>query len=333
MHIPHIGHEVVVDFIEGDPDRPIITGRVYHGANMPANALPGEKTKSVIRDHGGNHIIMEGEAGKEQIHMLSPYGDTRLSLGAPNLGQGCCIRSDFDLTLNFDRDRFERIGRDLDIQILRNEMRQIQGNLQEQIDGNAAYMIFGDQNSVVRGTVETKYEGLNINIRGGLKQDTFIGGQHQLFIGLHRADYGAGKWEYVAPYKSDTVRGWKKDKVIGTLVTEVIGKIIEKGKATKDSNLDDTVTIDSAVETKIIGGGGPADTSTMVLKGDRVQINCGTSKITIKENGDIEIESQKKLKINAQDDVEVSGKRVIIVANDKTDLKYAPITHKYIKIG
>ena len=36
MFIPHVGHEVIVNFVEGDPDRPIITGRVYHGTNMPA---------------------------------------------------------------------------------------------------------------------------------------------------------------------------------------------------------------------------------------------------------------------------------------------------------
>ncbi len=51
MWIPRIGHEVVVDFIEGDPDRPLIVGRVYHGANVPPYALPGEKTKSTIKSN------------------------------------------------------------------------------------------------------------------------------------------------------------------------------------------------------------------------------------------------------------------------------------------
>src|SRR6185503_10705429 len=44
--IPRIGQEVVVDFIEGDPDRPIVTGRVYNADNMPPYALPANKTQS-----------------------------------------------------------------------------------------------------------------------------------------------------------------------------------------------------------------------------------------------------------------------------------------------
>ena len=47
--IPRIGHEVIVDFIEGNPDRPIILGQVYHGTNRPPYPLPDEKTKSRTR--------------------------------------------------------------------------------------------------------------------------------------------------------------------------------------------------------------------------------------------------------------------------------------------
>ncbi|HEV2762661.1 MAG TPA: type VI secretion system tip protein VgrG, partial [Pyrinomonadaceae bacterium] len=73
MFIPRIGQEVIVDFIEGDPDRPIITGRVYNGGSMPPYALPGEKTKSTIKSYsskgggGFNEIRFEDLKGKEQI--------------------------------------------------------------------------------------------------------------------------------------------------------------------------------------------------------------------------------------------------------------------------
>ena len=49
MHIPRIGQEVIVDFLDGDPDRPIITGRVYNADNMPPYALPDNKTQSGIK--------------------------------------------------------------------------------------------------------------------------------------------------------------------------------------------------------------------------------------------------------------------------------------------
>ncbi len=49
MHIPRIGQEVIVNFLEGDPDQPIITGRVYNGTNMPVYDLPANKTQSGIK--------------------------------------------------------------------------------------------------------------------------------------------------------------------------------------------------------------------------------------------------------------------------------------------
>ncbi|RZB33570.1 MAG: type VI secretion system secreted protein VgrG [Desulfobacteraceae bacterium Eth-SRB2] len=73
MYIPRIGHEVIVNFIEGDPDRPIITGRVYHGTNTPPYSLPDQKTRSTIKsmsvpDTGGvNEIRFEDKAGEEQL--------------------------------------------------------------------------------------------------------------------------------------------------------------------------------------------------------------------------------------------------------------------------
>jgi type VI secretion system secreted protein VgrG len=81
MTIPHVGQEVIVSFEEGDIDRPIVTGCVFNADNMPPLSLPGHKTKTIQRDHGGNQIIMEGAAGKECIVMTSPNGGCSFSLG------------------------------------------------------------------------------------------------------------------------------------------------------------------------------------------------------------------------------------------------------------
>jgi type VI secretion system secreted protein VgrG len=80
MHIPRIGQEVIVDFIEGDPDRPLVTGRVYHGTNKPPYPLPDEKTKSTIISNtslGGkthNELLMEDKQGKTQVVLSNAYG-------------------------------------------------------------------------------------------------------------------------------------------------------------------------------------------------------------------------------------------------------------------
>lgn len=75
LSIPRVGHEVVVDFIEGDPDRPIITGSVYHGQNRPPYPLPDEKTKSTLKSDssrgggGFNEIRFEDKKGSEEIYV------------------------------------------------------------------------------------------------------------------------------------------------------------------------------------------------------------------------------------------------------------------------
>lgn len=78
ISIPRVGEEVIVSFIEGDPDRPIITGRVYHQESMPPFGLPGEKTRSGIKTktykgQGYNELTMDDTAGKEQIRIHGQY--------------------------------------------------------------------------------------------------------------------------------------------------------------------------------------------------------------------------------------------------------------------
>ncbi len=70
--IPHAGQEVVVDFLEGDPDRPLIVGRVHNAEKIAPLELPADKHKTITRDHGGNKIVMDGEAGAQHLTLISP---------------------------------------------------------------------------------------------------------------------------------------------------------------------------------------------------------------------------------------------------------------------
>jgi len=75
IHIPRVGQEVLVDFVEGDPDHPIVVGSVYNADQMPPYALPANKTQSGIKSrsslHGGpancNEIRFEDKKGSEQV--------------------------------------------------------------------------------------------------------------------------------------------------------------------------------------------------------------------------------------------------------------------------
>jgi len=77
IHIPRIGHEVIVDFLEGDPDQPIVVGRVYNGTNVPPYKLPDNKTQSGVKSRSSlqgtpdnfNEIRFEDLKGKEEINI------------------------------------------------------------------------------------------------------------------------------------------------------------------------------------------------------------------------------------------------------------------------
>jgi type VI secretion system secreted protein VgrG len=73
--IPRVGWEVLVDFEDGDPDRPYVIGRLYNGQNTPPYTLPDCKTmsslqsKSTPKGGGHNEIRMEDKAGGEHVHV------------------------------------------------------------------------------------------------------------------------------------------------------------------------------------------------------------------------------------------------------------------------
>ena len=73
MYIPRVGQEVVVDFLNGNPDRPLIVGCVYNATNMPFNALPTNKTMTDLKTNsstggsGFNQLRFEDKAGSEEV--------------------------------------------------------------------------------------------------------------------------------------------------------------------------------------------------------------------------------------------------------------------------
>lgn len=74
LAIPRVNQEVIVDFLNGDPDQPIIMGRTYHQDNRSPGGLPGTKTQMTIRSktykgEGFNELRFEDATGKEQIYM------------------------------------------------------------------------------------------------------------------------------------------------------------------------------------------------------------------------------------------------------------------------
>ena len=74
LTIPRVGHEVIVSFLEGDPDQPIVTGRTFHASNRPPYELPRHKSRTVLRTEthqgtGFNELRFEDQAGQEEIYI------------------------------------------------------------------------------------------------------------------------------------------------------------------------------------------------------------------------------------------------------------------------
>lgn len=121
MHIPRVGQEVIVDFLEGDPDRPIITGRVYNAESMPPYALPGNKTQSGIKSRsstGGsastyNELRFEDKSGSEQV-VLHAQKDLLVEVGHNG-------------TLTVTQDQSTTISGNLATTVKKDETRTLQG--------------------------------------------------------------------------------------------------------------------------------------------------------------------------------------------------------------
>lgn len=127
LFTPRVGMEVVVTFLDGDPDQPLVTGAVYNGRNPPAYALPDDKTRTSIRTQstpasdGYNEISFEDLAGAEQL----------------------LVRAQRDLDCI--------VGRDRSTDVTRNERISVGGSRVLSVGGSQRSSITGEQTTVVRG--------------------------------------------------------------------------------------------------------------------------------------------------------------------------------------
>ncbi len=131
VFIPRVGMEVIVEFLEGDPDRPIVVGCVYNETNMPPYPLPDDKEISGIKSQtmngsGYNEFIFDDTAGAELIRM---HGQK-------------------DLEVTIENDETHVIGRD--------SVHKITGNRTDTIGADESTTVEGNRTVTVSGTETTK---------------------------------------------------------------------------------------------------------------------------------------------------------------------------------
>jgi type VI secretion system secreted protein VgrG len=167
MFIPRIGMEVLVDFLEGNPDQPIITGCVYNAEAMPPYKLPDEKTKMTIKSdstlggQGFNEFRFEDKKGSEQIFI---HGEKDLDLRIKNDRREWTGKDQHSIVIN---DRREKIDQDTHLKVGRHQIEEIGGDKHLHVKGEEAIKIDGGLSIEVAGTTTTKLTGGHSSETGG----------------------------------------------------------------------------------------------------------------------------------------------------------------------
>lgn len=152
MFIPRIGQEVIVDFLEGDPDRPIITGRVYNAGQMPPYTLPDEKTKSTVKSYssmgggGFNEIRFEDKKGSEQIF----------------------IHAEKNQDVRIKNDLFETVGGHTHLIVSQDQIEQVKGDKHQHVTGDLNEKIDATKSLNVAQDVQEKV-GNNFALDAGME--------------------------------------------------------------------------------------------------------------------------------------------------------------------
>lgn len=168
IFIPRVGMEAVVEFCDGDPDQPLITGCVYNGSNPPPYPLPDEKTKSTIKSQsspsasGYNEFTMEDSAGAEQIivHAQRDMNETILRNHSTSVGA--------NQSISVGANQSTSVGKDQTVSVKENRTVTVEGNQVTEVTGTRDITVDAHDNEVYgdsRGTYITGEDRLSVSER------------------------------------------------------------------------------------------------------------------------------------------------------------------------
>ncbi len=251
--LPRIGQEVIVSFIEGDPDRPIIIGSVYNGTHTPPYTLPDEKTKSTIKSEssigggGFNEIRFEDKKGEEEvfIHAQKDHnivvGNNRSATVGANDSVG--------------------VGGDRSLNVSGNETIEVTGSCTRTIHGGETLRVEQGRNVAVT-------DGEAQNIQGG--RGVEIDGDDRLTVSaLRQCEIGGDDNTRVTGCKNTVVETDFNEQAIGNRFI----------RTDTNLNLKTLGVMDASADQVIITG-----TSS-------IQISCGAGTITMAPSGTITLDA------------------------------------------
>ncbi|WP_426104351.1 type VI secretion system Vgr family protein [Massilia sp. TSP1-1-2] len=180
MAVPRIGMEVIVSFLEGDPDRPLVTGCVYNSDAMPPYALPAEQTKATFKTNtskgggGFNELRFEDKKGAEEIFIQAERDCNRIVKNNDTLKVGFEVAKKGDQTIDIKNDQAETIGNDQTLKVGNDRNVTVTHDETVKVDNNQTITIKVDQKLDV---------GANQTVSIGADQETAITGKQKVDIG------------------------------------------------------------------------------------------------------------------------------------------------------
>lgn len=175
MFLPRVGMEVVVSFLDGDPDRPVVTGCLYNGTHDPPHTLPNNKTVTTIKTQstgqtgGYNELSFEDAGGNEEVYLraqrnlreqvLHDHATTVTNDQSNTVGGDQLEEVTGDQTLKVTGNRTLTIDGDFDETIAGDETREVSGNVDETIGGNETRTITGNVDETIAGNYTQKVTG------------------------------------------------------------------------------------------------------------------------------------------------------------------------------
>ncbi len=321
IHIPRIGQEVIVEFLEGDPDRPIITGRVYNADQMPPYGLPGSATQSGLKSRstmGGsgdnfNEIRFEDKKGSEELYVHAEKNHTNITENDRSEDVG------HDRSLHVANNKSEKVDSNKTIEVGVNHTETIGANKTLKVGANHDETI-GSNMSITIASMLTETVGINYAETVGAAMELTIGAAFTETVGAVKAQtIGANKTVNIGGSHSVSVGGNQSVSVgsdesrsIGGSRSESVGadaSLAVSGARSVTVGKDSGTTVSGASSLAVSKEHTVKAKKVTVVADDEIALKSGSAKVVIKKNGDVVVEGGK-ITVKGSGDVKINGSKV-----------------------
>lgn len=342
-NLPRVGQEVIVDFLGGDPDRPIVVGRVFTALQATPYKLPENKTQSgwrsssTNRTGGYNEIMFEDAGGRELVRFQAERDLHALVKRDESTSIGHDRRETVgnDAALAVGRDRTEAIGNDAAGTVGHDRTTSIANNEELRVGNDSTTYVLCNAREVV-GMTCSRVIGLQETIEIGQTQSLHVGDAQHTQIGASQ-DIRIGESQDIQIGESQSSKiGGSHSMTIEKASTEtvVLAKALTVGGAYQ-------VTVGAAMNASVGGLSSEQVGLTKTIQaGSKIELVCGASKLVLEASGkitiegtDIEIKSLGPTKLDSAEKLEATSKAEILIKAEgnaeivgaKTRIKGNPI--------